>query len=397
MGQRLSIYVDHNATTPVHPQVVDAMLPLLREQYGNASSTHSAGRLARDAIERAREQVAALINSDPSEVVFTGSGTEACNLALRGSARARERGNRLVVSPVEHHAVSDCVRDLEGDGVDVTWLRVDRSGRVSPREVAASVDSDTFVVSVMFGNNEIGTLQPIREIGAQLADRDVVFHSDAVQAVGKVPVDVQTLGVDLLSLSAHKFHGPKGVGALYVKAGTPLRNILQGGAQEDGMRPGTYDAPSIVGMGVAAELARTSLEVDAGFVEALRGRLEQGIRRVVPGVVIVAEDAPRLPGTTLACFPNRRGTSLVENLDLHGICASTGAACSAGTTGPSDVMKAIGMAPDLAGGAVRFSLGPTNTNEDVDTVLSVLTDLLGGKRKRRLLGKALDAVRGARS
>ena len=392
----MAIYMDHNATTPVAPEVVDAMLPFLRGDYGNPSSVHAAGRAARDAVERARRQVASLIGAAPDEVVFCGSGTEANNLALRGAALARERGDHLLCSPIEHHAVGDCVADLARDGVDVEMLRVGADARVDPDEVAGAVRDDTFLVSVMHANNETGTVQPIDSIGRAFRGRSVLLHTDAVQSAGKLSVDVEALGADLLSLSAHKFHGPKGVGALYVRRGTTLRAIIQGGAQEGGLRPGTYNVPGIVGMGAAAERARRNREIEGEYVQALRERLDAGLHRVCRDVFVVAANVQRLPGTMLACFPGHDGVALAENLDLQGIAVSTGSACSSGATGPSHVLRAIGLQEDLARGAVRFSLGGSNSEEDVDRVVSAVRSVVRPSTGKRLFGAAKAAVRAVR-
>ena len=392
----MTVYLDHNATAPPHEEVVQAMLPYLRASFGNASSDHGPGRAARDAVERAREQVAALIGSAADEVLFTGSGTEACNLALRGTARARQAGNRLLVSPIEHHAVGDTAAALADEGLELTWLEVDAQGRIDPDAVALAVDADTFLVSIMHANNEVGTVQPIAAIGRALADRGVLFHSDAVQSVGKVEVAVDDLGVDLLSMSGHKIHGPQGVGALYVRNGTPIRNILFGGAQEDGMRPGTYNLPGIVGMGKAAEIAAKNLALDSAYVESLRDDLQAGIRRIASDAVVLGAGARRLPGTALVCFPGWENRSLAENLDLAGIAVSTGAACSTGSAEASHVLAAMGVEPRLAGGAIRFSLGSSNSQQDVAETLDALEAILGPRRRKGPLSRALSAMRSVR-
>jgi len=389
----MTVYLDHNATTPMRPEVVDAMLPFLREHFGNASSPHRVGRQARDAIERAREQLAALVNCEPDELVFCGSGTEANNLALRGAQRAHGRGH-LLVSAVEHHAVGDCAADLGAGACEVELLEVDGDGRVTTDTVRRALKPTTFAVSVMHANNETGVIQPVEDIGAVLP-ATVGLHVDAVQTVGKLHVDVRAMGVDLLALSGHKFHGPKGVGALYVRRGTVVEGIMQGGAQENGLRPGTYDTAAIVGLGVAAEMARRSLDVEPGYVSALRDRLLHEIHTHWPDAVVIAEDTPRLPGTALVCFPGAQGASPVQNLDLEGIAVSTGAACSSGSTGPSHVLTAMGVDPALAQGAVRFSLGSTNSRADVDEVVGALLTLLPVRkaRSRGLLGAARETIR----
>jgi len=388
--------MDHNATTPVAPEVVDAMLPYLRGDHGNPSSVHAAGRSARDAVERARRQVAMLVGASPDEIVFCGSGTEACNLALRGAARARGAGGHLLCSPVEHHAVGDCAVDLRRDGVRVERVAVDGDARVEPDDVVSALRDDTFLVSVMHANNETGTVQPIEEIAAALRGHPTLLHTDAVQSTGKLPVDVGAMGVDLLSLSAHKFHGPKGVGALYVRQGTALQAILQGGAQEGGLRPGTYNVPGIVGMGAAAERARRNRDIEREYVLALRERLDDGLRRAYPDLFVAAAAVPRLPGTLLACFPGHDGIVLAENLDLQGIAVSTGSACSSGETGPSHVLQAMGLGEDLARGAVRFSLGGSNSEDDVDRAVAAVRSIVRPSTGKRLFSAARAAVRAVR-
>ena len=392
----MTVYLDHNATTPPHEEVVEAMLPYLRGSFGNASSDHRVGREARAAVETARERIAALIGSDPDEILLCGSGTEACNLALRGAAIARRGGDHLAVSAIEHHAVGDTAEALAAEGLRLSRIPVDRRARVEVGAVARAVDDGTFLVSVMHANNEVGTIQPIAEIGALLAGRDALFHCDGVQSAGKIEVDVRRLGVDLLSMSGHKIHGPQGVGALFVRRGTPLKGILFGGAQEEGLRPGTYNLPGIVGMGKAAQIAAKNLSLDSAYVESLRDELEKGIRRLAPEAVVLGADAPRLPGTALVAFPGQANRSLAENLDLAGIAVSTGAACSAGSTEPSHVLAAMGADPRLARGAIRFSLGSGNSQQDVTETLDALASILGSRRHRGPLSRALDAVRSAR-
>jgi cysteine desulfurase len=392
----MTVYLDHNATTPPHEEVVEAMLPYLRGSFGNASSEHRVGRAARAAVETARERIAALVHSDPDEILLCGSGTEACNLALRGATRARHGGDRLVVSAIEHHAVGDTAAALAAEGLQLTRLPVDERARVDASVAARAVDDDTFLVSVMHANNEVGTIQPIAEIGALLADRDVVFHSDGVQSVGKIEVNVRRLGVDLLSMSGHKIHGPQGVGALFVRRGTPLEGILFGGAQEEGLRPGTYNLPGIVGMGKAAQIAARDLALDSAYVESLRDDLEAGLRRIAPDAVVLGADAQRLPGTALVAFAGHDNRSLAENLDLAGVAVSTGAACSAGSGEPSHVLAAMGTDPQLIRGTIRFSLGSSNSQQDVTEALDALASILASRRGRGPLTRALNAMRSVR-
>jgi cysteine desulfurase len=392
----MTVYLDHNATTPPHEEVVEAMLPYLRGSFGNASSDHGVGRAARAAVETARERIAALVGSDPDEILLCGSGTEACNLALRGATLARQRGDHLLVSSIEHHAVGDTTAALAAEGLRVSRLSVDEQGRVSASAVEHAMEDETFLVSVMHANNEVGTIQPIAEIGAQIARRDVVFHCDGVQSVGKIEVDVRELRVDLLSMSGHKIHGPQGVGALFVRRGTPLKGILFGGAQEEGLRPGTYNLPGIVGMGKAAQIAAKNLALDSAYVESLRDELEAGLARVAPDAVVLGAPARRLPGTALVAFPGQDNRLLAENLDLAGIAVSTGAACSAGVDEPSHVLAAMGLDPRLARGTIRFSLGSGNSQQDVTETLDALTSILGSRRRKGPLSRALNAVRSVR-
>ncbi len=377
-GARDSVaYFDHNATTPMHREVLDAMLPFLTSDFGNASSLHGPGRAARDAVEAARAAVARLIGASADEVVFTGSGTESDNLAILGACRAaRARGHHVICSAIEHHAVLGCVEPLRGEGFHVTVLPVAPDGRLEVGTLAAAITPQTVLVSVMHANNETGVLQPVPEIGALVRPRGILLHTDAVQSVGKIPVDVRSMQVDLLSLSGHKIHGPKGVGALYIRSGTPMQRILHGGGQEEGRRPGTYNVAGIVGLGHAAELARRSLGEDAGYVASLTDRLAEGLRRRVDGVVILGGSAGRLPNTLLVCFPGSDNGGLIANLDLQGIAVSSGAACNAGQSAPSHVLRAMGVPEDLARGAVRFSLGSGNTAEEVDRLLEAVEALV---------------------
>jgi cysteine desulfurase len=370
-------YFDHNATTPMHREVLDAMLPFLTSDYGNASSLHGPGRAARAAVEAARAAVGKLIGASADEVIFTGSGTESDNLAILGACRAaRARGNHVICSSIEHHAVLGAVESLRGEGFHVTVLPVAPDGRLTVETVAAALTPQTVLVSVMHANNESGIVQPVPDIGAMVRPRGILFHTDAVQSVGKIPVDVGTLQVDLLSLSGHKIHGPKGVGALYVRSGTPMQCILHGGGQEEGRRPGTYNVAGIVGLGHAAELARRSRGEDAGYVASLADRLSEGLWRRVDGAVILGGSTERLPNTLLVCFPGCDNEALIANLDLQGISVSSGAACNAGQSTPSHVLRAMGVPDELARGAVRFSLGSGNTAEEVDRLLEAVEALV---------------------
>jgi len=367
------VYLDNNATTPLAPEVFEAMRPFWLEDFGNASSIHWYGQRAKAAVEAAREQVAQLLHARPSEIVFTSGGTEADNAALIGIVEAaRIPTKHLITTAIEHHAVLHTAKALEKKGVQVTYVRVGTSGVVDPADIERAIRPETVLISVMHANNELGTIQPLEEIGRIARERDIYFHSDAVQSVGKIPVDVEQLGVDLLSLSAHKLYGPKGVGALYIRKGTVLKPLIHGGHDERDRRPGTQNVTGIVGLGKAAELAREHMPADAARVAALRDRLEEGILKAVPLCAVNGDRARRLPTTANLRFDYIEGEGLVIALDLRGIACSTGAACSSGSVEPSHVLSAIGLRPEQARASLRFSLGRFNTDEDVDTTLEIL-------------------------
>ena len=367
------VYLDNNATTPLAPEVFEAMRPYWLEDYGNASSIHWFGQRAKAAMERAREQVARLLEARASEIAFTSGGTESDNAAIFGIVEAA-RGERkhVVTTTIEHHAVLNTVQALEKRGVSVTYVRVGASGVVDPQDVASALRPETVLISVMHANNELGTIQPLEEIGRIARERDIYFHTDAVQTVGKLPVDVDKLGVDLLALSAHKLYGPKGVGALYVRRGTILRPLMHGGHHERDRRPGTENVAGIVGLGAAAELALAHLPEEADRVAGLRDRLEAGTLERVPRVAVNGERTRRLPTTTNLAFDYIEGEGFVIAMDLRGIACSTGAACSSGSLEPSHVLSAIGLKPEQARASIRFSLGRFNTAEDIDTTLEIL-------------------------
>lgn len=372
------VYLDHAATTPVHPEVAEAMARCLAETFGNPSSIHGFGREARKAVEQAREQVAALIGARSQEIVFTSGGTEADNLAILGAARARrDRGSHLITSAVEHHAVLHaCDHLAKREGFRVTVLPVDRAGRVDPDDLRRAMTPETVLVSIMLANNEVGTIQPVRELAAVAREGGALFHTDAVQGAGQIPVNVDELGVDLLSLSAHKFYGPKGVGALYVRRGTRLAPLMHGGGQERRLRPGTQNVPGIVGLGRAAELAGREMEERVRHAQRLRDRLQAGLLERIPDVAVNGHPERRLPGILNVSIRGLEGESILLNLDLKGIAASSGSACAAGSTEPSHVLRAMGLEPALLHGALRFGFGRGNTEEDVDRVLAILPGIV---------------------
>jgi cysteine desulfurase len=368
------IYLDHNATTPPATEVVDRMAAALREQFGNPSSVHHYGQVAKSALDDARSAVAALIGGDPSEVVFTSGGTESDNFAIRGAAEALEPTGRrhLVASAIEHEAVLNTFKALARRGWRTTLLPVDQSGIVSTDVLEQALTDDTALVSIMHANNEIGTIQPVAELARIAKARGAVFHTDAVQTAGKIPVDVKALGVDLLSLSAHKFYGPKGAGALWIRRGVRLHAPMTGGKQERSRRAGTENVAGIIGLGVAAQLARGKMAAEGDRLSALRDRLEEGILAAVSGTAINGARLPRVPNTTNISFDRIEAESLLIALDLAGVAVSTGSACSSGTLEPSHVLKAMGFPPHRTQNSIRFSLGAANTEADVQRVIDVL-------------------------
>jgi cysteine desulfurase len=364
------VYLDNNATTPVLPEVLDAMRPYFGERFGNASSIHHQGQEARAAVERARESVAGLLGCHPSEIVFTGGGTESDNLAVFGIVLP---GDHIITSTIEHHAVLNSCKHLESQGCEVTYLPVDGRCQVNPEEVRRALRPNTKLITIMMANNETGVLQPVREIGEIASDADVYFHSDAVQAAGKVEIDVRQIGCDLLSVSGHKMHAPQGVGALYVAKTTRLEPMLYGGRHERSRRAGTENVPGLVGLGKAAELAlKALLRGDAEKMCALRDRMESRILSEVESVAINGAGAARVPNTTSVHFSGVDGEALTIALDLKGLALSTGAACSSGAMEPSHVLTAMGLRPEGARASVRFSLGKQNTVEDVDFALELI-------------------------
>lgn len=388
----MRVYFDYNATTPLAPEVIEAVRVASRDLFGNASSVHHFGQQAKAAIDEARSAIAALINGDPSEIVFTSGGTESDNFALRGAAEALEPTGRrhLVASAIEHEAVLNTFKALARRGWKTTVLSVDHAGILTPDRVREAISTETAVVSVMHANNEIGTIQPIAPIAAIAHEQGAIVHTDAVQSTAKIPVDVRALGVDLLSLSAHKFNGPKGVGVLWIKRGTRMLPILTGGKHERNRRAGTESVPAIVGLGVAARLAAAKLESEATRVAALRDRLEQGILARVPGTAVNGDPHNRVPNTTNISFDRVEAESLLIALDLEGIAVSTGSACSSGTLEPSHVLRAMGFSTHRTQNSLRFSLGQFSTDVEVDRVLEVLPRLV---EKLRVLTKNSVAAR----
>jgi len=378
----MSVYLDNAGTTAAKPEVVEAVLPYLAEHYGNASSIHAVGRDARKAVEKARAQVAAAINARPEEIYFTAGGTESDNWAVKGAAFAHaQKGKHVITSAIEHHAVLHSCEWLQKQGFDVTFLPVDADGLVSPAAAEAAIRPDTILISIMMANNEIGTVQPLAEIGALARARNVLFHTDAVQAVGALPIDVNALNVDMLSLSGHKIYGPKGVGALYIRKGVRIDSLLHGGAQERGRRAGTENLPAIVGLGAAIELATRDITAHAARLASLRDRLIGGILAAVPHTRLNGHRTRRLPGNVNVSVDYIEGEALLLRLDLAGFEASSGSACTSGSLDPSHVLLAIGLSHEAAHGSLRLSLGDYTTEQDVDEVLAALPGIVQSLRE----------------
>jgi len=379
-----TIYLDHGATTPTDPEVLGAMMRYFANHYGNPSSIHSFGREARRALETARGQVAALIGADPGEIVFTGGGTEADNMALLGTANAlKNRKTHIITSAIEHPAVLNTCRYLETKGFNVTYLYVDSQGMIHPEDVRQAVTGETFLISIMQANNEIGMLERLSEIAFIARERGVLMHTDAVQSVGKIPVQVNDLGVDLLSLTGHKFYGPKGAGALYVRRKTPIAPILFGGHQEGGLRTGTENVPGIVGLGKACEMASREIPRQMDRLNTLRMRLEKQITEKIADVSINGHPFRRLPHILSVSFRSVSGDSVVRELDQQGIIASAGAACTSGTIQLSHVLTAMRIPQDFAMGTVRFSLGKGNSEAQIDQTADVLSEIIARLRREK--------------
>jgi len=371
------VYMDNAATTPLSNDVLQEMTPYFSEAFGNASSVHSFGREARKAIDLARDRVAKALNAKSEEIYFTGGGSESDNWAIKGVALAnRDKGNHIITSAIEHHAVLHTCEFLEKQGFDVTYLPVDEYGMVDPEDVRKAINSNTILITVMFANNEIGTIQPIKEIGAIAREHGIYFHTDAVQAVGHIPIDVNDMNIDLLSLSGHKLYGPKGIGALFIRKGVKITPLIHGGAQERNRRAGTENVPGIVGLGKAVELANENMEIENKRLISMRDRLIEGILSKVEHVRLNGHPTKRLPGNVNMSFEYIEGESLLLSLDMKGIAASSGSACTSGSLDPSHVLLGIGLSHEIAHGSLRLTLGKYNTDEDVEYVLEVLPEIV---------------------
>lgn len=377
-----SVYMDHSATTPVDPEVFNEMIPYYTDRYGNASSVYSLGQQARRAVETARDQVAELINASAAEIIFTAGGTEADNQALiRYAQLNRSRGNHIITSAIEHHAILHTCEYLRKEGFDITILPVNEYGVVEPQRLEQAMKKETILVSVMHANNEVGTIEPIKDLAAIAHQGGAVFHTDAVQSLGKIPVDVQDMGIDMLSGSAHKLYGPKGVGFLFVRKGVKIDHLLHGGGQERQLRAGTENVPGIVGFGKAAELARIHMPERVEKLNRLGKRLIKGITDAIPKSRLTGDPHNRIPGSVSFCFEFVEGESILLMLDSLGIMASSGSACTSGSLDPSHVLLALGLPHEIAHGSLRLTMGKDNTEEDVDYVLKVLPTVISNLRK----------------
>ncbi len=390
------IYIDHNATTPVHPEVVDAMLPFLREEWGNPSSIHWAGRGPKKAIEAAREKVAGLLNCNVSEIIFTGNGSEGNNLAIKGVLNAnKNKGKHIITTKVEHPAVLEICKFLDKNGYDVTFLDVDSGGLIDLDQLRNAIKPETALITIMFANNETGVVFPIEEIGAIAKEHNITFHTDAVQAIGKVPIDVKKANIDLLTLSGHKFYAPKGIGALYVKRGLRIQPIIHGGHHERNRRAGTENVAGIVGLGEACDIALRDMEHEAAHLSRLRDKLEKGVLESISHTRIHGHPDKRIPNTSNIGFDFVEGESILLNIDMKGVAASSGSACTSGTLEPSHVLVAMGVPLDKSHGSLRFSLGRANTEEDIEYILEILPPLIERLRSMSPLyspetGKGID-------
>jgi cysteine desulfurase len=369
------IYLDNAASTQIHEDVLDSMLPYLKEQYGNASSIHRYGRLAHKAIEKARKQIALLINAEPSEILITSGGTESNNTVLRGITM-NETCNHIVTSSIEHDAILEPCKQLANNGLTVDYLPVDKFGMVDPLELENHLSENTCLVSIMFGNNEVGTVQKISEIAKICNERKILFHSDAVQAVGKIPIDVKELGIDLLSISSHKLHGPKGIGALYIKSGVKIDPVILGGGQENGLRSGTENVANIVGFGKACEVAKNNLDENMSYVQKLRDSLVEKVLNEIPEVTLNGDPQLRLPNNVHFTFLGVNGEDLIIKLDEYGIAASTGSACSVNTQRASHVLQAMGFSHEQITGSLRLTIGVFNNEKEIEETVTSLKKIV---------------------
>lgn len=384
------VYLDYAATTPMKPEVLEAMLPHFQVQYGNPSSIHQFGRESKAVVEQARENIAKTINGDAHEIFFTAGGTEADNWAIKGVASAlKSKGKHIITSQIEHHAVLHTCEYLEKEGFEVTYLPVDEYGQIRLEDLKNAIRPDTILITIMFANNEIGTIQPIKEIGEIAKAHNIVFHSDAVQAYGSIQIDVKELGIDLLSLSAHKIYGPKGIGALYIKRGTKIHPLLHGGAQERKRRAGTENVPAIAGFGKAAEINLRDQAANVAHMKALRDRLEKGLMEKIPYMRLNGHPTMRLPGCLNVSIQYIEGEALLLSLDMVGIACSSGSACTSGSLDPSHVLLSIGLTHEIAHGSLRFTIGNHTTEEDIDYVIAELPPIV---EKLRQMSPLYEAV-----
>lgn len=376
------IYLDNAATTKVKPEVVDAMLPYFTKEFGNPSSVYSFAAKNKTVIEKARETIAASINAKPKEIYFTGGGSESDNMAIKGIARAyKDKGRHIITSKIEHHAVLHSLRALEKDGYEVTYLDVDEYGVVKLDELKKAIRDDTILITIMFANNEIGTIEPIKEIGQIAKEHGILFHTDAVQAYTQVPIDVKELNIDLMSASGHKINGPKGIGFIYIKSGINIEPLIDGGAQERGRRAGTENVPAIVGLKVAAELAIANMEERTAYERGLRDYLIKSVMEKIPYTRLNGDRHNRLPNNTNFCFQFIEGETLLIMLDMEGICGSSGSACTSGSLDPSHVLKAIGLPDEIAHGSLRLTLSEETTKDDIDYVVEKLDKIVARLRQ----------------
>ncbi len=376
------IYLDNSATTRLDDEVLKEMMPYLTEEYGNASSIYKLGRNTRNAVETAREKIAKAINAEPDEIYFTSGGTESDNTAIRGIAyNNKKKGNHIITSKIEHPAILETCKQLEKEGFEITYLNVDKNGIIDFEQLKNSIKETTILISIMFANNEIGTIQPIKEIGTIARENNIYFHTDSVQAVGSIKIDVKGMNIDSLSMSAHKFYGPKGIGALYIKKGITFQKFMNGGHQERNKRAGTENVSAIVGMGKAIEIAYRNLEKHTKQIKELRDYYINQVKENIPYIKINGDMEKRLPGNSNISFRFIEGEGLLLNLDLKGICASSGSACTSGSLDPSHVLLAIGVPHEIAHGSLRISIGKYNTKEEIDYVVECLVEIVGRLRE----------------